>query len=94
VSRVLRRIIRSRSSRYTRVEVPDGGALGRVAEIVEIPEPMVEGYLVVAFLATGDLGVAHNLCCMPHAMSMAAQKMVGSSDLMAPRTADHESRTK
>ena len=83
-----------RKTGYVRVEVPEDGVFGHVAAAVEIPEAMIEGYLVVAFLVGGEIGVAHNSCCLPHVMSRVARRMTGSAGLMAPRPAHDESHTK
>lgn len=85
---------RRRDRRYFSEELPARTVMVKIADVVELNPDLIEGYLVVAFLVDGTIGVAHNCCCMPHAMTEVSHQMISSPDLMAPRDQFHKGDSK
>lgn len=52
-----------------------------LAEALEINPDLVQGYLIVGYMADDSCRVAHNTCCIAHAITGVKQALVDHPDL-------------
>ena len=66
------------------------GTLGRIGEIVNCNPELLDGYLAVGVKIDGSLSIAHNFCCLPHALNSIAIQIAARGSKTTLRYSDDQ----